>query len=329
MREIRVLEYVRDEGGTWNLPAVALAPLEREFPRLRVDSPPDRVTADRLLPEAEVVLGWAVRRENFALARRLRWIHVTAAGVGGLLFPELVESEVLVSNARGMHADSMAEHAIGVLLAFARKLHLARDLQHGRHWGQHELVREAPAFGTLEGATLGIVGFGAIGRAVARRARALGMRVIGLRRRPGSGGEAHAEWGLERLHDLLAESDAVVLAAPLTSETRGLIGAAELGRMRPHAVLLNLGRGALVDEPALIEALERGEIAGAGLDVAAEEPLPAESPLWAMPQVILTPHVSGFGPRYWERSVELFAAHVRAYLAGEPLPNLVDKQAGY
>jgi phosphoglycerate dehydrogenase-like enzyme len=328
MRDVRVLEFVRDDGGIWSLPAETLMPLEQRFDGVRIVSPPDRAEADRLLPEAEIVLGWAVRRDNFATATRLRWVHATSAGIGPLLFPELVASPVRVSNARGMHADSMAEHAIGVLLCFARKLHLARDLQHQGRWGQRELVGMGPPFGSLEGATLGIVGYGAIGSAVGRRARALGMRVIGVRRRAPAGGDASV-WGLERLDELLGIADAVVLATPLTGATRGLIGADALARMRPSAVLVNLGRGALVDEPALIAALESGRIAGAGLDVTAEEPLAESSPLWRMPQVILTPHVSGFGPRYWERTVELFAEHLQAYLAGEPLPNEVDKHAGY
>jgi phosphoglycerate dehydrogenase-like enzyme len=140
---------------------------------------------------------------------------------------------------------------------------------------------------------------------------------------------AHEVWPGERLIELAAASDALVLAAPHTAATRGMVGRAVLGAMRRHAVLVNIGRGALVDEPALVEALERGTIAGAALDVFAEEPLPAASPLWRMPQVIATPHVSGLGPSYWERVVAVFSTHLRAYLEGRPLPNLVDKSEGY
>jgi phosphoglycerate dehydrogenase-like enzyme len=137
------------------------------------------------------------------------------------------------------------------------------------------------------------------------------------------------QWPPERLPELLERSDWVVLAAPLTPETRGRIDRTALSRMRAHAVLINLGRGGLVDEEALIEALAAGRIGGAALDVFAEEPLPESSPLWSMPQVIVTPHVSGFGPRYWERSIDLVRRNLRAYLAGAPLENLVDKRAGY
>jgi phosphoglycerate dehydrogenase-like enzyme len=327
---LSVLEFVRYDDGVWNLPRAHADALAAEFPSVRFDSPVDRAEADRLLPEADIVLGWGVRRANFASAARLRWIQLTAAGVGGVLFPELVESPVIVTNARGLHAVSMAEHALGVMLMFARKLHLARDAQSRHHWSQEEQWGEAPPFGQLAGSTLGIVGFGAVGRALAERARALGMRVLAVRRHPDSDpAPAEAQWGPERLPDLIQRSDWLALAAPLTPATRGMIGRAELALMPRHAILVNLGRGALVDEVALIETLAEGRIAGAALDVFQEEPLPEASPLWAMPHVIATPHVSGLGPRFWERTCELFARNLRHWLAGEPLENVVDKQAGY
>jgi phosphoglycerate dehydrogenase-like enzyme len=327
---LRVIEFVRWRDSVWNLPRVHLDALAAEFPSVHFDSPHDRAEADRLLPEAEIVLGWAVRRENFASATRLRWIQLTAAGVGSQLFPELVESPVVVTNARGIHAVSMAEHAIGVMLAFARKLHLARDDQARRAWAQEEQWTGPPPFGQLAGGTLGLVGFGAVGRAVAERARALGMRVLAVRRHPAEHpAPADAQWGPERLPELLDRADWLVLAAPLTPATRGVIGRDQIARLRPHAILVNLGRGPLVDERALIEALTAGRIAGAALDVFEEEPLSRDSPLWGMPQVIVTPHVSGFGPRFWERTCELFARNLRHWLAGEPLDNVVDKRAGY
>jgi len=330
MPTLRVLEFVRYDDGVWNLPRGYVDSLAEEFPAVQFESPPDRAEADRLLPQADIVLGWGVRRANFASAGRLRWIQLTAAGVGRTLFPELVASPVIVTNARGVHAVSMAEHALGVMLMFARKLHLARDAQARREWGQARLWAEAPPLGQLAGGTVGIVGFGAVGRAVAERARALGMRVLAVRRHPeGDPAPAESQWGIERLHDLIALSDWLVLAAPLTPETTGVIGPHELARMRRHAVLVNLGRGALVDEPSLVVALSEGRIAGAALDVFQEEPLPAESPLWAMPNVIVTPHISGLGPRFWERTCELFARNLHHWLAGEALENVVDKQAGY
>ncbi len=330
MTPLTVLEFIRDGEGVWTLPARLIADLALRHPGVRFESPSDRAAAERLLPGADVVYGVLVDAENFHLARRLRWIHVSAAGVGSLLFPALAESDVVLTNGRGLHAVSMAEHALGLMLAFARKLHLARDLQRERRWDQVGLWTEPPPFGQLAGGTLGLVGLGAVGSALAERAAALGMHVIAVRPHPAPDPRpAHEQWGLGRLSELLERADWVALAAPHTDATRGLIGAAELARMRPGAVLVNLGRGALVDEPALVAALRAGRIAGAALDVVRGEPLATDSPLWDLPNVILTPHVSGLGPLYWERAVEQFAGNLERFLAGRPLLNVVDKRAGY
>ena len=325
-----MLEFLRDDQGVWSVPPPLVEGLAHDFPGVRFRSPRDRAAVDAVLPEADVVLGWAVRPENFEAARRLRWIHVSAAGVTHFLFPALVESEIVLTNGRGLHGAAMAEHTIGVILAFARKLHLARDAQHERRWRQREFWREPPPFASLAGGTLGLVGLGAVGREVAVRARALGLHVIAVRRHPAADpAPADEQWPSARLPDLLARADWLVLAAPLTGETRGLIGREELARMKPGAVLVNLGRGGLVREAALIEALEHGVIAGAALDVVEHEPLDPESRLWRLPQVILTPHISGLGPRYWERALEMFAGNLRAFMDGRPLANVVDKRAGY
>ncbi len=329
MANLRVLEWVRHPDGIWNMPRPEVERLRRDFPDVRIDAPVTREEAEALLPEAEVVLGFVVRPHNLALATRLRWIHSTAAGVEGALFPELATSDVVLTCARGMHAVSIAEHTLGMMLAFVRGLHRSRDAQLAARWTQRAQV-EGPGFEQLEGATLGLVGFGHIGRAVATRARALGMRVLAVRRHPaGDPAPADAQWGLERLPELLRASDWVVLVTPHTPETSRMIGAAELAQMKPTARLVNVGRGACVDEPALVDALRAGRIAGAALDVMGTEPLPPDSPHWAMPEVIVTPHTSGLGPRFWERTTDLFAANLRRYVAGEPLAGVVDKRAGY
>ncbi|MGH7741974.1 MAG: D-2-hydroxyacid dehydrogenase [Candidatus Eiseniibacteriota bacterium] len=325
-----LLEFIRDPRGVWSLPPEEVDRLRRDFPAVRLLSPRTREEASDQLSEADVVLGWAVTADNFARAKRLRWVHLTAAGVGPALFPALIESDVIMTNARGLHAVAMAEHAIGLMLSFARKLHLARDAQREQRWIQRQLLQEAPAFRDLTGATLVLVGLGHVGAAVAERARALGMRVVAVRRRPAPRPEpAHEQWPQARLAEAFAIADWVVVAAPLTENTRHLIWRAELSRMKRDAVLINLGRGALIDEPALVEALERGALGGAGLDVTEEEPLPETSPLWKLPQVILTPHVSGLAPRLWERAIDQFSRNLQAYLAGRPLENVVDKRAGY
>jgi phosphoglycerate dehydrogenase-like enzyme len=329
MRSLCVLEYIRHKDPVWNLPRPLMDDLQARFPDVRFVSPADPAEVDRLLPEADVVLGWAVRPENFARATRLRWIQIQAASVAALLFPALVESPVIVTNGRGLHAVSMAEHTLGVILMFARQLHLARDAQRERRWAQSALA-DRGAFAGLAGATLGLVGFGAIGHAIAERARPFGMRVIAVRRHPDPvAAPADEQWGVERLDELIANADWLVLSPPLTAATRGMIGGERLARMKRGAVLINLGRGPLVDEVALVDALERGALAGAGLDVFDREPLAESSRLWGMPQVILTPHVSGLGPRLWERGMELFVRNLEAFRAGRPLENLVDKRAGY
>lgn len=327
---MRVLEFNRSKDGVWNLPPAFVDSLRASFPSVEFVAPADQAEADRMLPGAEVVFGWAVTAGNFASASMLRWIQITAAGAGAQLFPALVESDVVLTNGRGLHATAMAEHTLGVVLAFTRKLHLARDAQRERRWAHRSLWMDAPPIGELGGKTLGLLGLGAVGSAIAPRARALGLTVIAVRRHPVSPpAPADEQWGIERLDELVARADILVLAAPLTAETHGLMSRDRIARMRPGALLVNLGRGDLVDEDALVDALRSGGIAGAALDVFRREPLPEASPLWSMPQVIATPHVSGLGPRYWERAVELFAGNLRAYLASEPLVNVVDKRAGY
>jgi phosphoglycerate dehydrogenase-like enzyme len=325
-----VLEWVRSKDNIWSLPPETVDRARRALPDVALESPVDGDAMERLLPEAEVVLGWAITPKNFSRAKNLRWIHATAAGVRPLMFPELIASDVRVSNSRGLHAVAMAEHALGMMLEFARKLHLARDAQGRRDWAQIALWSEPDSFRKLAGSTLGLVGLGAIGGAIASRARVLGMSVIAVRRHPSPDGTlADEQLPPERLGDMLARAEWVVLAAPQTAATENLIGARELEQMRRDAVLVNLGRGALVDEPALIATIERGRIAGAALDVTVDEPLPADSPLWTMPNVIVSPHISGLSADMWERAMDMFVEHVHAYQAGRPLPNLVDKRAGY
>jgi len=252
----------------------------------------------------------------------LRWVHTISAGVDHLLFPELRESDAILTNASGVFNIPIAETVMAYILAVVKRLpeFLAQQREH--RWEKLPL-RE------LGGLTVGIVGLGDIGTEVARLCRAFGMHVLGLRRRPAPSDVADEVLPPDRLHDLLARSDFVVIAAPLTAETRGMIGRAELAAMKPDAWLINISRGAIVDEEALIEALQAGRIGGACLDVFAEEPLPPESPLWDMPNVIITPHNSWSSPHIEEREIDLFLENLRRYVAGEPLLNVVDKQAGY
>jgi phosphoglycerate dehydrogenase-like enzyme len=261
-------------------------------------------------------------RRLLARVPNLRWIHTISAGVDHLLFPELRESDAILTNASGVFNIPIAETVMAYILAVVKRLPEFWAHQREHRWEKLPL-RE------LRGLTVGIVGLGDIGTEVARLCRAFGMRVLGLRRRPAPSDLADEVLPPDRLQDLLARSDFVVIAVPLTAETRGMIGRAELAAMKPDAWLVNISRGAIVDEEALIEALRAGRIGGACLDVFAEEPLPPESPLWDMPNVIITPHNSWSSPHIEEREIALFLENLRRYVAGEPLLNVVDKQAGY
>ncbi|HEY3283739.1 MAG TPA: D-2-hydroxyacid dehydrogenase, partial [Armatimonadota bacterium] len=274
-------------------------------------------------PRAEVLFLGPCTRELFLAAPRLRWIQVGSAGVERYLWPELLESSVLLTSAKGVFDVPIAEHLLAMVLAHARRLPLYRDQQSRRKWHREE-SRD------VQGAVLCILGLGCIGRELARRASALGMEVHGLRRRRREAPEGVTRvWPAEGLHEMLALADYVAVTLPLTPATRGRVGRAELQAMKPGAFLMNIGRGAVIDEEALVDAIRTGRLSGAGLDVFQQEPLPPSSPLWDLPQVILTPHVSGSSPGNHRRTLDLFLDNLRRFTQGEELRNLVDKEAGY
>jgi phosphoglycerate dehydrogenase-like enzyme len=271
----------------------------------------------------------------------LRWVQGHFAGVDSVIDHPLITSVTLTTSS-GVHAPAMAEYVLMMMLAFAHHLPRMLEWQRRAEWPRERWALFAPR--ELRGATVGVVGYGSVGREVARLARAFGMRVLATKR-----DTAHAAeqgWGLpgvgdsegrsvdrlyppEALGEMLGESDYVVLVVPLTPATRGLIDAEALQRMKRDAVLINVARGGVVDEAALVEALRMGAIRGAALDVFAQEPLPADSPLWTLPNVVLSPHVSGFTLEYDNRAMALFADNLRRYVAGEPLLNVVDVSLGY
>jgi phosphoglycerate dehydrogenase-like enzyme len=241
-----------------------------------------------------------------------------------------VRSEVQVTNAAGIHEINIPEHALALTLALARNLPIAIRLKAERRWDRVAAIVGGVGVRVLAGTNLAVLGAGAIGAGIARRAAALEMNVRVLRRRPGQPVDgAQAVVGFDGLHDLLGWADAVVIALPLTRETHHLIDERALARMKRSAHLVNVGRGEIVDEEALARALAAGTIAGAALDAFSVEPLPAESPFWTLENVIITPHVSGYLPDLHERLTALFAENLERYLAGRPLRNLVDKSLGY
>ena len=284
---------------------------------------------------AEVYLGWGLSPDVFRAATegpdaRLRWVHSGSAGVGGALFPEMRASDVVLTNSAGIYAEPMAETVLAMILHFARGIDLAVRAQAERRWVKADFSGLDAPVRELGEMTVGILGLGGIGRAVARRCVALGMRVRAVRR-TGTDAPEGVELlrGDDAVDDLLVSSDVLVVAAPLTGETRALVGAREIAMLPRGAVVVNVARGGIVDEEALAAALADGRLRGAGLDVFAGEPLAPSSALWGLPNVLVTPHVAGTSHLFWRRQTRLILENIGRYLRGEPLLNTVDKTAGY
>jgi phosphoglycerate dehydrogenase-like enzyme len=298
------------------------------------DSPGARA-ARQAVRGAEVYVGYGVPADLFAAATaapdgRLRWAHTASAGVGGSLHEAMRASDVVLTNAAGIYAEPMADTVLAMMLHFARGFDFAVRAQAERRWDKAPFDAADAPVRELSECTVGVVGLGGIGRAVARRAAALGMRVVATRRSGTEGPEGVEVFsGDDALDRILPRSDYLVLAVPQTDATRAMVGARELAMLPDGAVVINVARGGVVEEDALIQALREGRLRGAGLDVFGREPLPKDSPLWALPNVLVLPHVSGASHRFWRRQTDLVIENLRRYAAGEPLLNTVDKQAGY
>jgi phosphoglycerate dehydrogenase-like enzyme len=280
---------------------------------------------------AEIYVGYGVPAGVMEAARgTLRWAHSGSAGVGACL-PHLEGTGVVLTNSAALHAEPIADWVIAAIAYFARGLDRMREAQLVERWAKDEFadlgvpVRE---YGELR---VGVLGLGGIGSAVARRALALGMSVAGVRRRPDRGGPAGARWvgGLAELPRLATESDCLVIAAPHTAETRGAVSRAVLERLPADALVVNVSRGTLLDETALLDLLDASRLRGAALDVFTAEPLPPGHPFWRHPRVLVSPHVAAVTRRFWEREAGLIVENIRRYLAGAPLLNVVDQRAGY
>jgi phosphoglycerate dehydrogenase-like enzyme len=281
----------------------------------------------RAAPEADVVLNCTGNGRHveqiWPELRRLRWLHSLSAGVEDQLFPAFRESDIPFTNARGVYAESLGEFAQAAILHFAKDLPRMAAAKEQHKWDPFDVEM-------IAGRTLTIIGYGAIGRAVAKRALAFGMRVLAIRRRMAPQNDDNVELrdSSQRLATI-AESDYILMAAPLTAETRGSFGGPEFGAMKSSAVFINLGRGPVVDEPAMLDALESRRIRGAALDVYHQEPLPPEHPLWDLPNVLISPHCADHVEGWLESSMEFFLRNYRRFRAGDPLENVVDKHAGY
>jgi phosphoglycerate dehydrogenase-like enzyme len=327
---IRILICVRHPFDQWNVPDWFAERLQREFTQVNVVHLPDYKRMDEEVVDAAIVVAWSVRPQQIASAKKLRWIHSTAAAVHQLIFPELVNSDIILTNAREVHGQVVAEHVIALIFALAKKIPDSVRLQEKHVWGQQILWNELPRIREVAGATVGMVGLGSIGRRVVKSAKALDMRVIAVREHPEKGSEgADAVFGPAQIDEVFRQADYIVLGAPVTNSTKAIVNAERLLLMKPEACLINVGRGPLVDEPALAAALREKRIGGAALDVFPKEPLAADSPLWDVPNLLITPHTAALTDKLWERQYSLFSENLRRYLNGEELLAVVNKRKGY
>lgn len=342
---------VNDRRPVWALPEWAVAeilaalPDDWEFVSITAESDGTGDGSTRTSPEvlaalpgARVYIGYGIAPEILTDGEELEWVHTASAGVGKSLSPEMLESAVLFTNSAGIHGPPMAETVLAMILHFGRGLDFAERGKAIRAWHNEPFYDVAGPARELAHSTVGILGLGGVGREVAWRARALGARVIGLKRRPsdaaaGSGGPSvegvEVVHGPEGLATLASESDYLIVTAPHTEDTRGMVSREVLSLMKNDAVLINVSRGALIDEAALVESLRAGRLRGAGLDVFSVEPLPEDHDLWDLPNVVITPHVSPVTRGFWRREVDLIVENLDRFLGGGTLRNLVDKQAGY
>jgi phosphoglycerate dehydrogenase-like enzyme len=289
----------------------------------------DLAATERPVSGAEVILCWPgpsrLLERLWPLVRNVRWVHCVSAGLDGFLFPALIDSNVPVTNSRGVFSDSLGEFVIGAVLFFAKDFRRMIRNQAAEVWDPFDVEE-------ISGQTIGILGYGSIGRAVALRAKAMGMRVMALRRTPGTAPPDPSVDEMLPQHrklELIAGCDYLVVTAPLTPETFGMIGPDEFEAMKPGAVVINVGRGPVVDETSLIRALLEEKIRGAALDVFNTEPLPKDHPFYRMENVLLSPHCADHTPRWLRSAMGLFADNLGRFRRGEPLQNVVDKKRGY
>jgi D-2-hydroxyacid dehydrogenase (NADP+) len=314
----------------WRPQPVMAKTIRERWPEMTVVHLPDYDELPAELPDTDIFVGYSLRAEQLVHAKKLKWIHSTAAGVAQLMYPELRDSGILVTNPSGIFSPPMAEHTMGLLISLARNFPDSVRHQDRCHWGQQAIWDKPQRLTELSGQILLIIGFGSIGRELAKRAHAFDMRVWGVNR-SGTSSSPHAEKIVpaSRLEEVLPSADYIVIAAPETPHTHQLIGAREIMCMKRGARLINVARGSLLDQQALLRALESGQLAGAVLDVTTPEPLPPDSPLWHAPNLFITPHTSAVSDRLWLRQTSLLVDLLERWFDGRPLFNQVDLSRGY
>ncbi len=314
----------------WRPKVIFAETIRARYPQMRVVHLPNYDLLPQELPGTHIFVGAFLRPAQLAHANELQWIHSTAAGVSQLMYPELKNSRVIVTNTSGIPSVPVAEHTMGLILALARNFPDSLRYQDRAKWSQQELWDKPQRISEINGSILLIVGYGSIGRELARRANAFELRVWGVTR-SGKGDATNAEkiLPISQLDDALPHADYIVIAAPETPETKNLIGARQIARMKRGARLINVARGSLLDEAALADALQSGALGGAALDVTSKEPLPPESPLWHAPNLFITPHTSAISERLWERETELMMKLLDEWFSGKELSNRVDFSRGY
>lgn len=326
---MKILIILHHRFDLWQAPPWFAERLRQDFPGLEVVHLSDYDRVNDEIADADIVIGWSLRGEQIKAARKLRWIHSTATAVHALMSAELRAGNVVLTNARDVHGPVVAEHAMALVFALAKRVPQAMRYQRQKRWAQQDLWDASLPPRELRGATISILGLGGIGRPLAKLAKPIGMKVIGVREHSKSCEGVDILCGTDHLEDAVRAADFLVLALPLTEKTDCLMNAERLAWLKRDAYLINVGRGALVDEGALVEALRRRAFAGAALDVTTQEPLAADSPLWEMENVLITPHIAGLTDKMWERHYQSFSENLRRFLKDEPLLWMVDKEKGY
>jgi phosphoglycerate dehydrogenase-like enzyme len=305
-------------------PEGALAQLAAGFPQCDFVDGRESAVADRAWSRATIIYGLPAV-DRLPDAGHLRWIQLPSAGVPQDLCPLAQRAGIVVTNLAGLYGPSIAEHALALMTALARRLHIVVRNQQERKWDRSV----ADWMSDLQGRTLAILGLGSIGRSIARLARAFGMRIVGCRRTDQPTADVDSLYACRELHAMLQEADCLAVAAPMTSQTEGMLGPAEFRALKRGAIYINVSRGGIAQEKALLDALRSGQVAAAGLDVFAVEPLADDHPLWIMPQVIISPHYSGETINLSARPVERFARNLRAWLSQGELEGVVNLEWGY